>query len=72
MPGCDVDDLELNVNKKKMKTKKMIVDFRKSVNAHDSVVIKGTGVEIVHDYDYLGTRVASDLGWIANKKKQVA
>lgn len=66
--GCDADDLELNV----AKTKEMIVDFRKGVTAHDPVVIKGSGVEIVHEYDYLGTRVASDLCWIANIKKQVA
>ena len=65
---CDRDELYLNVSK----TKEMIVDFRKDADPHDPIVIKGSEVDLVPQYDYLGTRVRCNLSWGAHISKQAS
>jgi len=65
---CDEDELELNVNK----TKEMVIDFRKDPPPLAPLVIKGSEVTIVPEYDYLGTRVTHQLTWSSHIKKQTA
>jgi len=62
---CDEDDLHLNTSK----TKEMIIDFRRNKPEYDPVVIKGSTVEVVTQYDYLGTRVMNNLSWGAHIAK---
>ena len=59
--------LSLNVTK----TKELIVDFRKKETNYEPVTIKGSQVEIVQSYDYLGTTISEDLTWSANIRRLV-
>ena len=56
---CDDNFLELNVNK----TKEMVIDFRKSRMVPKGVIIKGSAVERVDNYKYLGVVIDSRLTW---------
>ena len=56
---CDQNFLELNVSK----TKEMIIDFRKSPPIPDPIVIKGSDVERVSAYKYLGVIIDDALSW---------
>ena len=59
---CDDSYLELNV----LKTKELIVDFRKKVRDAPKTVIHGQEVEIVSEYKYLGTIFDDKLKWDVN------
>ncbi len=54
---CEKSYLHLNV----LKTKDMIIDFRKKVPMHKVTYIKGQTVECVQSYKYLGTIFDSKL-----------
>ena len=62
---CDGDELELNVKK----TKELVVNFMKNKTAIKPITIKGTEVDQVVQYDYLGTTVANDMTWKANVQR---
>ena len=67
--SCKADDLELNITK----TKELIIDFRrKSVPVTKPILISGTEVEIVLQYDYLGSRLSHNMCWRDNISKLVA
>ncbi len=59
---CEKSYLHLNV----LKTKDMIIDFRKNVPMHTVTYIKGQTVESVQSYKYLGTIIDSKLRFEAN------
>lgn len=65
MSTCDSDGLELHVGK----TKEMIIDFRRERPSYDPVNIKGTEVEVVPQYNYLGSTITNNLSWAANIDK---
>ncbi|KAI5086940.1 gastrula zinc finger protein XlCGF28.1-like, partial [Silurus meridionalis] len=54
---CKLSFLDINV----LKTKEMIVDFRKNRTAISPVVINDHAVEIVHHFKYLGTIIDEKL-----------
>ncbi len=54
---CDQNFLNLNVKK----TKEMIVNFSKSPQATDPIEIKGSNVDTVDEYKYLGNIIDSKL-----------
>ena len=57
---CELNYLELNVSK----TKEMIIDFRtKYRNSFAPLTIKGTAVERVSEYKYLGVVIDDELSW---------
>ena len=56
---CDTNHLFLNV----AKTKEMIIDLRKGPVDPDLVSIKGTEVERVVSYSYLGLGLDNKLNW---------
>ena len=50
-----------------MKTKEMIMDYRKNKECvHVPVTIHGSVVEQVSEYKYLGTNISSNLDWSKN------
>ena len=59
---CDQAHLELNV----LKTKELIVDFRKNRPVSEVSIIHGANVEIVTSYKYLGTIVDDKLKFTEN------
>ena len=54
---CDQSFLQLNVNK----TKDMIIDFRTSAPVPSVTTVKGTDLELVDSYKYLGTIIDRKL-----------
>ena len=56
---CEKNYLQLNSTK----TKEIVFDFRKSCPHTVPINIKGTNIEIVHKYKYLGTTVDNKLSW---------
>ena len=56
---CDANFLELNVSK----TKEMIIDFRISCSHPSSIVLKGSKVDRVSSYKYLGIMIDDKLAW---------
>ena len=56
---CDANFLELNVSK----TKEMIIDFRISCSPPSSIVLKGSKVDRVSSYKYLGIMIDDKLAW---------
>ncbi|XDV19391.1 hypothetical protein PO909_024874 [Leuciscus waleckii] len=59
---CEESHLHLNI----LKTKYMVIDFRKNVDMHEVMCIKGETVECVQSYKYLGTIIDSKLSFEAN------
>lgn len=59
---CEEFHLHLNV----LKTKDMIIDFRRNVHMHKVTYIKDQIVESVQSYKYLGTIIDSKLSFGAN------
>ena len=59
---CDENYLELNVNK----TKEMIIDFRRTKADPVPVELKGSDVERVQTYKYLGVVIDNTLSWSQN------
>ena len=56
---CDANYLELNISK----TKEMVLDFRSKSNTPEPVVLKGSIVERVSSYKYLGVMIDDRLNW---------
>ena len=56
---CDENFLELNVSK----TKEMLIDFRRMAPTPDPILIKGSVVERVSMYKYLGVMIDDKLSW---------
>ena len=56
---CDSNFLELNVSK----TKEMLIDYRRNISPPPPVFIKGTAVERVDKYKYLGVVLNNKLTW---------
>lgn len=59
---CDDSYLQLNVSK----TKDMILDFRKNPPVTTPTFLKGTAVEVVSQYKYLGTILDNKLSFETN------
>ena len=59
---CDEQYLILNTGK----TKEMLIDFRKSHNVIQPLVIQNEQVETVWQYKYLGTIIDDKLSWKPN------
>ncbi|KAI3375847.1 hypothetical protein L3Q82_004122 [Scortum barcoo] len=59
---CDSNHLLLNT----VKTREMVVDFRRPRPHPEPVIIKGDCVEVVHTYKYLGVQLDDKLDWTAN------
>ena len=59
---CDANFLEVNVSK----TKEMIIDFRISSSTPCSIALKGSNVERVSSYKYLGIVIDDRLTWHTN------
>ncbi|PIK46347.1 hypothetical protein BSL78_16796 [Apostichopus japonicus] len=56
---CDLNFLQLNV----AKTKEMIIDFRHNTNPPPPVVVKGSVIDRVTSYKYLGVVLNDHLAW---------
>ncbi len=56
---CDLNYLKLNVSK----TKKMVIDYRKSHRQPEPVILKDRAVERATCYKYLGVIFDNELGW---------
>ena len=59
---CDTNYLELNV----VKTKEMIIDYRKKQQLVTAIIIKGVEVENIETYKYLGLTLDNKLNWHSN------
>lgn len=59
---CDESYLQLNI----LKTKDMLIDFRKSTHPSDPTLIKGQKIEYVQSYKYLGTIIDEKLNFEEN------
>uniref|UniRef100_A0AAZ1XIU5 Alkylated DNA repair protein AlkB homologue 8 N-terminal domain-containing protein n=1 Tax=Oreochromis aureus TaxID=47969 RepID=A0AAZ1XIU5_OREAU len=64
---CDTNNLLLNTEK----TKELIVDYRKNADLHPPIHIKGTAVEHVSSFKFLGVHISEDLIWMNNCSKLV-
>ncbi len=64
---CSNNFLDLNVTK----TKEMIIDFRKTKNIKEPVVIGNKDVEIVDQHKYLGVTIQNNLKWNIHIDKQI-
>ena len=56
---CDANFLEINVSK----TKEMVIDFRISCSPPSSIVLKGSTIDRVSSYRYLGIMIDDKLAW---------
>uniref|UniRef100_A0AAX7SSM7 Reverse transcriptase domain-containing protein n=1 Tax=Astatotilapia calliptera TaxID=8154 RepID=A0AAX7SSM7_ASTCA len=64
---CDTNNLLLNTEK----TKELIVDYRRNADPHPPIHIKGTAVERVSSFKFLGVHISEDLIWTTNCSKLV-
>ncbi|CAI5669465.1 unnamed protein product [Oreochromis niloticus] len=64
---CDTNNLLLNTEK----TKELIVDYRRNADPHPPIHIKGTAVERVSSFKFLGVHISEDLTWTTNCSKLV-
>uniref|UniRef100_A0A673Y8U9 Reverse transcriptase domain-containing protein n=1 Tax=Salmo trutta TaxID=8032 RepID=A0A673Y8U9_SALTR len=64
---CQDNNLSLNV----IKTKKMIVDYRKRRTKHASILIDGAVVEKVESFKFLGVHITNKLSWSKHTKRVV-
>uniref|UniRef100_A0AAR2M507 Reverse transcriptase domain-containing protein n=1 Tax=Pygocentrus nattereri TaxID=42514 RepID=A0AAR2M507_PYGNA len=64
---CDTNNLLLNAEK----TKELIVDFGRNADPHPSIHIKGTAVERVNSFKFLGVHISEDLTWTTSCSKLV-
>ncbi|KAI4875439.1 hypothetical protein NFI96_005874 [Prochilodus magdalenae] len=53
------------------KTKEIIVDFRRNADSHPPLHIKGTAVERVNGFKFLGVHISEDLTWTTSCSKLV-
>ncbi|KAI4871444.1 hypothetical protein NFI96_013072, partial [Prochilodus magdalenae] len=59
---CRKNNLYINVKK----TKEMIVNFRRGRHAHLPLHVRGSAVEVVSNYRYLGVHLSNNLTWSNN------
>ncbi|KAI3362701.1 hypothetical protein L3Q82_001768 [Scortum barcoo] len=59
---CGLNHLQLSVTK----TMELVVDFRKQRTRLNAVIIRGTEVDIVDSYKYLGVHLDNKLDWTIN------
>uniref|UniRef100_A0AAX7TJ37 Reverse transcriptase domain-containing protein n=1 Tax=Astatotilapia calliptera TaxID=8154 RepID=A0AAX7TJ37_ASTCA len=64
---CNRNNLLLNTEK----TKELIVDYRRNADPHPPIHIKGTAVERVSSFKFLGVHISKDLTWTTNCSKLV-
>jgi hypothetical protein len=56
---CQDNNLSFNV----IKTKEMIVDYRKRRIKHTPILIDGAAVEQVESFKFLGVHITNKLSW---------
>ncbi|KAI4879613.1 hypothetical protein NFI96_006236 [Prochilodus magdalenae] len=64
---CRKNNLCINIKK----TKEMIVDFRRGRHAHLPLHVRGSAVEVVSNYRYLGVHLSNNLTWSNNTSSLV-
>ncbi|KAI4892265.1 hypothetical protein NFI96_006265 [Prochilodus magdalenae] len=64
---CRKNNLCINIKK----TKEMIVDFRRGRHAHLPLHVRGSAVEVVSSYRYLGVHLSNNLTWSNNTSSLV-
>ena len=64
---CDANNLSLNV----IKTKEMIVDYRKKWIEHAPILIDRAAVEQVESFKFLGVHITNKLEWSKHTKTVV-
>ena len=64
---CQDNNLSLNV----IKTKEMIVDYRKKRTEHAPILIDGAAVEQVESFKFLGVHITNKLTWSKHTKTVV-
>ena len=64
---CQDNNLSLNV----IKTKEMIVDYRKRRSEYAPVLIEGAVVEQVESFRFLGVHITNKLSWSKHTKTVV-
>ena len=64
---CQVNNLSLNV----IKTKEMIVDYRKKRTQHAPILSDGAAVEQVESFKFLGVHITNKLTWSKYNKTVV-
>ena len=62
---CQDNNLSLNV----IKTKDMIVDYRKKRNEHAPITINGAAVEQFESFKFLGVHITNKLTWFKHTKR---
>ena len=61
---CQDNNLSLNV----IKTKEMIVDYRKKRTEHSPILIDGAVVEQVERFKFLGIHIIKKLEWSKHRQ----
>ena len=64
---CQDNNLSLNV----IKTKEMIVDYRKRMTEHSPILIDGAVLEQVESFKFLGVHITNKLTWSKHTKTVV-
>ena len=64
---CKDDNLSLNV----IKTKEMVVEYRRRSTEHVPILIKGAVVEHVESFKFLGVHIKNKLDWSKHTKTVV-
>ena len=64
---CKDDNFSLNV----IKTKEMIVDYRKRRTEHVPILIDGAVVEQIESFKFLGVHITNKLTWFKHTKTVV-
>jgi hypothetical protein len=65
--SCQDNNLSLNT----IKTKEMILDYRKRRTEHASILIDGAVVEQVESFKFLGVHITNKLTWSKHTKTVV-
>ena len=60
-----------NLSLKMVKTKEMIVDYRKKRTEHAPILIDWAAVESVESFKFLGVHIINKLAWSKHTKKVV-
>jgi hypothetical protein len=61
---CQDKNLSLNV----IKTKEMIVDYKKKMTEHAPILIDGAAVEQVERFKFLGVHITNKVTWSKHSK----
>jgi hypothetical protein len=64
---CQDNNLSLNV----IRTKEMIVDYRKKRTEHPPILIEGAAVEQVESFKFIGVHITNKLTWSKHTKTVV-